>query len=207
MSKKKKKRPVLDDAARARIAARRERKNERREQRGKMRYEKAKQLDPAYIAERTLANEAILKNDAWIVVDVDGITVAGLLPPAENGLTLLVRHDGGQSEEAPFDKDHEALLWLYAEAYVALHPRPSDEHFMAALRGESVEPYSPQVPTVLVTARSDTAERWMNAARDALIAQHRSNSMDIDDVELFYEFVADEAMRAEIREREASEDN
>lgn len=60
-----------------------------------MRHEKAKQLDPAYIEERTLANEAILKNDAWVVVDVDGISVAGLRPPAENGLTLLVRRDGG----------------------------------------------------------------------------------------------------------------
>lgn len=204
MSKKKKKtRPLLDDAARARVAARRERKNARRVQRGKMRFEKAKQLDPVYIAERTLANEATLKNDAWIVVDADGITVAGLLPPSADGTTQLIRRNGESSEEAPFDRDYEALLWLYAEAYAVLHPRPSLEHLMASLRGEDVKPFAPQIPEVIVIARSEAAEGWMNAAHDALIAQHRSNSMDVDDVDLFYEFIADETMKREVREREA----
>jgi hypothetical protein len=74
---------------------------------------------------------------------------------------------------------------------------------MASLRGEDVKPIAPQIPEVIVIARSEAAEGWMNAARDALIAQHRSNSMDVDDVDLFYEFIADETMKREVREREA----
>lgn len=195
-----KKKPPLDEAARARIAARRARKAEskarRATERENFRQAKASLTDPQAIAGRTQANKNRLAEEAWIVIEIDDHVVAGLLPP-EAGASQLIVENGNRVADEPFDRDHEALLWLYAEAYSSL-PRHIFAFDEATNQFRSSTETPTNKPKVVLTARTDAAAVWIDAARQVLIAQYRSGKLPEEDEDLFYEFVADEQIRKEI---------
>lgn len=208
MSKKKKKPVPLDDAARARIAERHARKAVRKEDReahkaakALRRAEEARRWDPEVVAQRAASNQVLLASEAWIVVTVDEQVIAGLLPPAADGTTQLVLSSGNREPEPPFDQPEHALLWLYAEAYGPSHPELDPMGALARARGETPANSSQAIPNVRITARFEAAEQWLESARQVLIAQYRDGTLEEEDEDLFYEFVADDEMRCELDAR------
>jgi len=202
----------LDDAARARIAERRARKAVRKQDREEHKAakalrqaEEARRWDPEVVAQRAASKQALLAADAWIVVTVDDQVIAGLLPPAADGTTQLIVASGNREPELPFDQSEQALLWLYAEAYGPSHPEFDVMGAIARARGESSERRSQTVPDVRITARSESAEQWLEHARQILIAQYRKGTLDDEDEDLFYEFVADAEMRRDLDARATKE--
>lgn len=212
MSKKKKKPVPLDDAARARIAERRAHKSVRKQDREELKAakalrqaEEARRWDPEVVAQRAASNQALLAADAWIVVTVDDLVIAGLLPPAADGTTQLIVASGNSVPEPPFDEPEHALLWLYAEAYGPSDPEVDVMGAIARARGETPERKLQTVPDVRITARSESAEQWLEHARQILIAQYREGTLAEEDEDLFYEFVADAEMRSELDARAKKE--
>lgn len=184
--KKKKKKRVPDAASRARVIASREKRTKAR---------------LAAIAERTLANEAILSSDgAWIVVEADGRPIAGLTAPSPDGSIRVIHRDGAR-EVRPLPADFEALLWLYDAAYTALYYPEHETETVFCTESEDDDDSPEGIPVVLIAARCEAAEQWLNAMRHELVTQLRSNSFVLKDLYLFHEFVADEQMRKEIEER------
>lgn len=207
MSKKKKNPVPLDDAARARIAERRVRKAVCKQDReahkaakALRQAEEARRWDPDVVAQHAASNQALLASEAWIVVTVDEQVIAGSLPPAADGTTQLVLARGNREPELPFDQPEQALLWLYAEAYGPSHPELDPMDALARYRGEAPVRIS-KVPDVRITVRSEAAQQWLERARQILIAHYRDGTLDEEDEDLFYDFVADDEMRSELNAR------
>ena len=121
MAKKKPKTKPLDEAAVARIAARRERKAANRDARELARAQRAAKLaeearwhSSEAVAAREVEHAARLANAALVLQRGDTI-IAGLLPQTEEGWELI--HRNAAIRPSTHMDTVEAVMLLYTEAY------------------------------------------------------------------------------------------
>ena len=183
MAKKKPKRKPLDEAAVARIAARRERKAGHREARESARKEKAARLieeigwhRPEAVAAREIEHATRLA-DAVLVLQWDEEIIAGLLLHAEGEWELI--HRSGAIRPCMHTDAVEAVLHLCIEAY------PDD--------GD------------VLTARNDAGAAMLSQVREALYAQYGAGKLHPLDEDSFYDYFADEDTRTAIDVRRDAE--
>lgn len=183
MAKKKPKRKPLDEAAVARIAARRERKAGHREARESARQEKAARLieqirwhRPEAVAAREIEHATRLA-DAVLVLQRGDTVIAGLLSHAEGEWELI--HRSGAIRPCMHTDAVEAVLHLCIEAY------PDD--------GD------------VLTARNDAGAAMLSRVREALYAQYGAGKLHPLDEDTFYDYFADEDTRTAIDVRRDAE--
>ena len=176
MAKKKPKRKPLDEAAVARIAARRERKAGHRAARESAREEKTARLieeirwhRPEAVAAREIEHAARLA-DAILVLQRDEDIIAGVLLHAEGEWELM--HRSGAIRPCMHADAVEAVLHLCVEAY----PDEGD----------------------VLTARNDAGAAMLSQVREALYAQYHAGKLHALDEDTFYDYFADEDTRTAI---------
>lgn len=173
---KKPKHKTLDEAAVARIAARRERKAGHREARESAREEKAARRiedirwrSPEAVAVREVEHTERL-SDAVLVLQRDEDIIAGLLPHAEGGWELI--HRSGEIRPSMHTDAVEAVLHLCAEAY----PDEGD----------------------VLSARNDAGAALLSETRQSLHAEYCTGELNPFDEETFYDYFADDDTRKAI---------
>lgn len=206
MSKKSKKKAnkPLDEAARSRIAARRERKAANRTVRERQRTEKAERQEreaewAAGAAEREVQRAAQLDASAALVVTADGVAEAGLVPAGHGQWELVVR-SGNAKPEAPFDDPVEAVLWLLSEA-TSQRRQPVYSRRLAEMASPDVEHPPLHVPEVEIVACNEAGKALIDHARELLHATYHAGELDEDDDLLFYEHLADAKTKAAIEKQ------
>lgn len=184
MAKKKPKPKLLDEAAIARIAARRERKAASRDARESARTEKAAKLaaeakshSPEAVAAREVAHTERLV-DAILVLQRGDTIIAGLLPRTEDGWELV--HRSGAIKPSTHTDSVGAVMQLCVEAY----PSKGD----------------------VLTARNDEGASLLSETKDALYREYRAGDLHRLDEDTFYDFFADEYTRKEMDERDRAWD-
>jgi|GEM_PF-5366461 len=179
MAKKKPKTKPLDEAAVARIAARRERKAANRDARELARAQRAAKLaeearwhSSEAVAAREVEHAARLANAALVLQRGDTI-IAGLLPQTEEGWELI--HRNGAIRPSTHMDTVEAVMLLCTEAY----PSKGD----------------------VLSARNVAGASLLSETRESLNAEYRAGELHPLDEDTFYDYFADEDTRKAIDAR------
>lgn len=190
-------RPILDEATRQRVLARRQRKSARRAEREAAREAERLWYEPAAVAARTAANTEVLANDAWITVSLGVGDVAGLLPPADDGSCQPIFRSGALKPLPPFSDARTAVFWLLEEL---LEARGTVECELLDLSEEIADETAMRLAReqVDLSFRSPEAQAWYQPVTDAAIQSLRDGTLAFLDQQTLLEAIDDPALKAEL---------